>query len=53
MLKRKAELQVGDCVKIKTARFGKAYAKGLPVYTHGRVISLKGSKAGVRYEGSE
>jgi hypothetical protein len=53
MLKRKAELQVGDCVKIKTARFGKAYAKGLPEYTHGKVISIKGSKAGIRYVGSE
>ena len=51
--KRKAELQVGDSVKIKTARFGKSYAKGRPEYTHGKVLSLKGSKAGVRYEGGE
>ena len=53
LLKRKAELEVGDHVKVKTARFGKAYAKGRPEYTHGKVVSLKGSKAGVRYEGGE
>ncbi len=53
LLRRKAEVEVGDHVKIKTARFGKAYAKGRPEFTHGKVVSLKGSKAGVRYEGGE
>jgi len=51
--KRKAELQVGDSVKIKTARFGKSYAMGRPEFTYGKVLFLKGSKAGVRYEGGE
>jgi hypothetical protein len=50
-LKRKAELQVGDEVKIKTIRFDKNYAKGLPEYTYGKIMTMKGTKAGVRYEG--
>jgi hypothetical protein len=45
--KRKAEIKVGDNVRIKTARFGKKYAKGLPEYTHGKVVGIKGAKAGV------
>ncbi len=49
--KRKAEIKVGDEVKVKTARFGKQYAKGRPEYTKGKVIFLKGKKARVRYEG--
>jgi hypothetical protein len=51
--KRKAEINVGDNVRIKTIRFGKRYAQGLPEYTNGVVVSIKGSKAGVVYEGSD
>ena len=51
--KRKATVQVGDQVRIKTMRFGKKYAKGLPEYTQGKVIKIKGKKAGVVYEGGE
>ena len=51
--KRKAEIQIGDSVKIKTARFGKQYAKGRPEYTKGKVVAMKGKKAVVVYEGSE
>jgi hypothetical protein len=50
-LKRKAELQVGDEVKIKTIRFGTQYARGLPEYTYGKIITTKGTKARVLYEG--
>jgi hypothetical protein len=51
--KRKRELAVGDKVRIKTWRFGTRYAVGLPQYTEGQVVSLKGSKAGVRYKGEK
>ena len=51
--KRKAEIQVGDKVRIKTSRFGKAYAKGKPQYTVGKVITIRGKKAGVRYNGGK
>jgi hypothetical protein len=51
--KRKAEFEVGDNVKIKTIRFGKQYAKGLPEYTYGRIITTRGSKAKVLYEGDD
>jgi len=49
-LKRKAEIQVGDKVKIKTIRFGKQYSKGRPEYIRGKVVSIMGKKAMVRYE---
>ena len=52
-LKRKAEIQIGDQVKIKTIRFGKQYAKGRPEYTRGKVVSMKGKKAMVLYEGGD
>jgi hypothetical protein len=52
-LKRKAEIQSGDQVKIKTIRFGKQYAKGRPEYTRGKVVSIKGNKAIVLYEGGD
>ena len=52
-LKRKAEIQIGDKVKIKTLRFGKKYAKGRPEYTRGEVVSMKGKKAMVLYEGGD
>jgi hypothetical protein len=50
-IKRKAEIQIGDAVRIKTLRFGKQYAKGRSEYTKGKVITRKDKKAGVRYEG--
>jgi hypothetical protein len=52
-LKRKAEFEIGDKVKIKTVRFGRKYSKGLPEYTEGRVVKIKGKKASVVYEGGE
>jgi hypothetical protein len=52
-LKRKADINIGDGVKVKTARFGKQYAKGRPEFTRGKVISIKGKKAKVRYEGGD
>jgi hypothetical protein len=52
-LKRKAEINIGDEVKVKTVRFGKQYAKGRPKFTRGKVISIKGKKAKVRYEGGD
>jgi hypothetical protein len=51
--KRKRELAVGDKVRIKTWRFGTRYAVGRPEYTEGQVVSLKGSKARVRYKGEK
>jgi hypothetical protein len=39
-LKRKAEIHIDDEVQIKTIRFGKAYAKGLLEFTHGKVVSM-------------
>ena len=50
-LKRKAEIQIGDEVRIKTIKFGKHYAKGRPTYIRGKVMSIKGKIAGVAYEG--
>jgi hypothetical protein len=52
-IKRKAEISIGDSVRIKTIRFGKQYAKGRPEYTNGKVITRKDKKAGVRYEGGK
>jgi hypothetical protein len=52
-LKRKAEIQVGDMVRIKTIRFGKLYAKDRPKYTQGKVVGTKGKKVAVVYEGGE
>ena len=52
-LKRKAEIHAGDGVRIKTIHFGKKYARGRPDYTEGKVVSIKGKKAGVRYQGGD
>jgi hypothetical protein len=52
-LKRKVEINEGDEVKVKTARFGKQYAKGRPEFTRGKVITIKGKKAKVRYKGGK
>jgi hypothetical protein len=52
-LKRKSTFQVGDKVRIKTIRFGKRYAKDLPEFTQGKVVKIKGKKAGVVYDGGE
>jgi hypothetical protein len=51
--KRKAEISIGDKVKIKTIRFGKQYAKGKPEFTMGTVVKVKEKKVGVRYDGEE
>ena len=50
-LKPKAEIHIHDEVRIKTIRFGKAYAKGLPEFTHGKVVSMNRNRAGVIYDG--
>jgi hypothetical protein len=50
-LKRKAEIHIDDNVRIKTIRFGGKYAKGLPEFTHEKVVSIKRNKAGVIYDG--
>ncbi len=31
-----------DRIKIKTTRFGKKYAKGLPIWTYGTIMNIKG-----------
>ena len=51
--KRKAEVQIGSKVKIRTIKFGKQYSKGRPEFTIGKVMTIKGNKAGVIYEGEE
>jgi hypothetical protein len=51
--KRKAEIQIGSKVKMRTIRFGKQYSKGRPEFTIGKVMTLKGNKVGVIYEGEE
>ncbi len=51
--KRKEEFNIGDRVKIKTWHFGKQYSKGLPEYTEGKIVSIKGKKVGVRYCGDK
>jgi hypothetical protein len=38
------DLEAGDRVKIRTFRFGNAYAKGRPRFTYGNVVSLDGGK---------
>ncbi len=43
-------LKVGDQVRIATHRFGKEYARGLPKFTFGKVISLLGDKAKVKWQ---
>jgi hypothetical protein len=52
-IRKRAVIQVGDQVRIKTIRFGKHYAKGKPEYTRGKVTKIKGKKASVLYEGGE
>jgi hypothetical protein len=37
-------LEAGDRVKIKTFRFGKAYARGRPMFTYGYIVSMDGGK---------
>jgi hypothetical protein len=51
--KRKAEIQIGNKVRIKTIHFGKKYAKDRPEYTDGKVVAIKGKKVGVRYDGGD
>ena len=47
-------LESGDRVKIKTFRFGKAYAKGRPVFTYGNIVSTQGGKViDVRWDNDE
>jgi hypothetical protein len=48
------DLEEGDRVKIRTFRFGSAYAKGRPRFTYGNVVSLDGGKIiDVRWDNDE
>jgi hypothetical protein len=40
--KRKIKIKINDMVKIKTAKFGVAYARGRPEFTFGRVLKIHG-----------
>ncbi len=42
-----------DRVKIKTTRFGKAYAKGRTKWTHGTITKIRGKVCEVQWEGEE
>ena len=46
---RDLPVKSGDKVRIKTIRFGKVYAKGLPEFTYGKVIDVIGEQAKVRW----
>jgi hypothetical protein len=50
----KRKIDIGDRVKIKTRKFGIAYAKGLPTFTYGSVRGKKGDLFDVLWdEGDE
>ena len=46
---RDLPVKSGDKVRIKTIRFGKVYAQGLPEFTYGKVIDVIGEQAKVRW----
>jgi hypothetical protein len=51
---RKAKgFKVLDRVKIKTSRFGKSFAKGLPAYTFGTIMKVKGKVCDVQWDDSD
>jgi hypothetical protein len=45
--------KVLDRVKIKTTRFGKKFAKGLPIWTFGTIMKIKGKVCDVQWDDSE
>ncbi len=42
-----------DRVKIKTTRFGKTFAQGLPTYTFGTIMKMKGKVCDIQWDDSE
>jgi hypothetical protein len=50
VIKRKREIQINDKVKIKTAKFGIAYARGRPEFTFGKVLKINGKQYDVLWE---
>ncbi len=51
--KKAKRFKVLDRVKIKTTRFGKTFAKGLPTYTFGTTMKIKGKVCDVQWDDSE
>jgi hypothetical protein len=51
--KKAKGFKVLDRVKIKTSRFGKSFAKGLPAYTFGTIMKMKGKVCDVQWDDSE
>ena len=47
------KFKVLDRVKIKTTRFGKKFAKGMPIYTFGTIMKIKGKVCDVQRDDSE
>ena len=50
---RRNKFKILDKVKIKTTRFGKAYAKGRAIWTHGTIMKIRGKVCEVQWEGEE
>jgi hypothetical protein len=51
--KKARRFKVLDQVKIKTTRFGKKFAKGLPIWTYGTIMKIKGKVCDVQWDDSE
>jgi hypothetical protein len=51
--KKARRFKVLDRVKIKTTRFGKKFAKGLPIWTYGTIMKIKGKVCDVQWDDSE
>jgi len=48
--KKKKEIKINDKVKIRTAKFGVAYARGRPEFTFGKVLKISGKLYDVLWE---
>jgi hypothetical protein len=51
--KKARKFKVLDRVKIKTSRFGRKFAKGLPMWTFGTIMKIKGKVCDVQWDDSE
>ncbi len=51
--KKAKRFKVLDRVKIKTTRFGRKFAKGLPMWTFGTIMKIKGKVCDVQWDDSE
>jgi hypothetical protein len=49
----RSKIDVGDRVKIKTLKFGKAYAVGLPTFTYGYVKGKKSDRFEVLWDAGD